>query len=133
MFLILAASLASVSAATPIRSHAICPYGAIYRTFSGKRIIVKRYATGRSSFFADGSNPTFGEAFDFVVEKTGERGQIYGPTRSHMFVTDLAALKRLGYRWRSVPADPGGFYRVVSDDGDKEIMHFLYVGCARYR
>src|SRR3954452_14976366 len=127
MFLILAASLASAAAPAPIRPQAICPYGAIYRTFSGKRILVKRYATGRSSFFADGSHPNFGEAFDFVVEKTRERGQIYGPTRSYMCVTYLAFLKRLGYRCRKVPADPGGFYRVMSHDGDKEIMHFLYV------
>src|SRR3954464_15782587 len=134
MLLILAASLISASPPAPSRNEAICKYGAIYRTFSGKRIIVRRYGTGMSSFQADGSGPRqVGTALDFVVEKTGERGAIYGPMRSYMFVTDLAVLNRQGYRWRSVPADPGGFYRVLSDDGQDEIVTFPCVGCARPR
>jgi hypothetical protein len=136
MFLILAASFISASTPTPNRTEAICKYGAIYRTLSGKhkRIIVTRYGYGSNSFQPDGSGPKqAGVALEFVVEKTGERGAIYGPMRSHMFVTDLAVLKRLGYRWGKVAADPGGFYRVLSDDGDKEIFTFDYVGCARHR
>jgi hypothetical protein len=69
-------------------------------------------------------------AFDLVTPM-GERGAIFGPMRSSMFVSDPDTLTKAGYTWgEAVPTDPGGFYRVLDDNGADELFTLSYVGCA---
>ena len=106
-----------------------CPNGAAYEvSTNGETIIVKRFGIGETEF-AKGAGPQAGMALDLVTA-TGERGAIAGPMRSYMFVTDPDTLTKQGYQWHPVSADPGGFYRVMSDDGQSELFILSYVGCA---
>src|SRR5437868_9961567 len=123
-------AVALVAAAGP-HSATACNHGVIYKTESGKTIVAKRFGTGSNSFLADGRGlKQAGMALDFVLTVGGEKGAIYGPIRSYMFAVDLSTLQRLGYRWKKAQADPGGFFRVLSDDGQNELLTFTYVGCA---
>lgn len=107
----------------------ICPNGAAYKvSTTGETVVVKHSGFGQS-VFSPGGKPQTGMALDLVT-RTGERGAIAGPMRSYMFATDPETLTKHGYRWNPVSADPGGFYRVVSDDGQNELFTLSYVGCA---
>ena len=134
LLLLLAAALSaapSTPPAVPLHS-AICQFGSIYKIGSGKTIIVKRFGVGINSFQSNGAGPKqAGMALDFIIANGGESGAVYGPMRSSMFPTDLSNLDRLGYRWEKPQADPGGFFRVLSDDGQHELFMFRFVGCAK--
>lgn len=108
-----------------------CSHGATYKVSGSERTIVAmRLATGTSSFQAGGSGPRqAGIALEFVTD-TGDRGYIYGPMRSYMFATDASVLRKLGYRWSKVRSDPQGFFRVLTDDGQRELFTFVSKGCA---
>jgi hypothetical protein len=107
----------------------ICPNGAVYSVEpAGKTVVVKRFGIGESEF-APGKPPLPGMALDLVTD-TGERGALFGPMRSSMFITDPDTLTEHGYKWRPVTADPGGVYGVVSDDGETKLYTLYYVGCA---
>ena len=85
-----------------------CPNGAAYRvSTTGETIVVKRSGVGES-VFSPGGAPQAGMALDLVTQ-TGERGAIFGPMRSYMFVP-------IRKRYQGRLPDPGGFYRVISDD-----------------
>ena len=107
----------------------VCANGAIYKIEPADRtVVVKRFGIGKSAF-APGAPPIDGMALDLVTD-TGERGAIFGPMRSSMFVTDPDTLTKAGYTWQPVTADPGGVYTVLDDDGQRPLFSFSYVGCA---
>lgn len=107
-----------------------CKKGAAYKvSTSGVIVVVKRVGSGRTSF-APGARPQPSVALDLITPY-GDRGVIFGPMRSVMFPTELRYLKNDGYRWKKASADPGGFFRVLTDDGKRERFTLTYVGCAR--
>ncbi|MGX5722383.1 hypothetical protein [Shinella zoogloeoides] len=107
-----------------------CKKGAVYQSLqSGSKIVVKRIGSGKSDFTGIGRKQA-AMALDFFTDD-GQRGAIYGPMRSIMFPADVKELTKDGFRWRPASADPNGFFRVMTDDGQNEIFTLTYVGCAR--
>jgi hypothetical protein len=132
LLMVMAASQPDPTLARQDSDTTACQFGAVYKAGSGQTLIVRRFGTGWSSFQANGTGPKqAGMALDFVLTDGGEKGAIYGPMRSQMFPIDLRTLDRLGYSWKPAPADPGGFFRVLSHDGQDELFTLTYVGCAR--
>lgn len=109
---------------------AVCQKGAVYNSqATGHTIVVKRVGFGKSRFTPGGPLQA-GVALD-IRTPDGERGALFGPMRSYMFLTDLKYLKRDGYRWQAAGADPNGFYRVLTDDGQSERFTLTFVSCAK--
>lgn len=106
-----------------------CPKGAIYRiSESPHTLLVKRIGVGKSNFTQNGP-PQTGIAIDLVTSE-GQQGAIFGPMRSYMFMVENAGvLTSEGYKWEPAQADPGGFFRVLSDDGQKELFYLTYIKC----
>ena len=58
--------------------------------------LVKHFGIGKSEFAA-GAGPQTGMALDLVTQ-AGERGAVFGPMRSMMFVSDPDTLTKAGYQ-----------------------------------
>ncbi len=123
--------LACLLGLTVIPANAVtCHKGVLYRSATDTRtVLVKRIGTGMSPFSYTGPAQP-GMALDLITP-LGQRGAIYGPMRSYMFITDLRNLTEQKYKWRAADADPGGFFRILTGDGKREFMTLTYVGCAR--
>jgi hypothetical protein len=106
-----------------------CPKGALFESGStGAKILVTHIGIGQSRF-AQGGTLQAGIALE-ILSKEGERGAIFGPMRSYMFVTDPDYLEKEGYQWQPVEEDKDGFYRVLSDDGKSELFTMVFLKCA---
>jgi hypothetical protein len=104
MRLMIVAIAALACSVGSLRADEICPNGAVYKIdTTGKTLVVKRRGIGQSRFTTDGPLQ-YGMALDLVTED-GQRGAIFGPMRSYMFVSDPDTLTKHGYTWKPALAD----------------------------